>query len=119
MAEFELTKRAFQFSVTVLKFFGAFQLNSEFRFLKIQLYRSVTLIRANITEGSAGSSRKQLAQYYSIALRSARESCYWLKLINSVFSELEKSKMDSIIAECEAIIRILGKSINSLKTSTK
>jgi four helix bundle protein len=118
MAEFELRNRAFQFSVTVLKFFGTIKLNTEFQLLKIQLYRSITSIGANITEGSSGSSKKQLSQYLSIALRSANESFYWLKLIDAVFPEIEKNKLAEIISECEAIVRILGKSVSTLKSKS-
>ena len=118
MAEFELKNRAFRFSVSILKFFGSISLNSELRFLKIQLYRSATSIGANIIEGSAGSSKKQLAQYYSIALRSANETIYWLKLIYEVYIDIDRKQMSELINECESIVRILGKLVSTLRSNS-
>jgi len=118
MAEFGLRERTFQFSVKILTFLGASNLNAELRFLKIQLYRSSTSIGANVAEGSNGTSRKQLAQYFSIALRSANESIYWLKLIKEVIQGIDLVKLEELIQECVSITRILGKSISTLKTKT-
>jgi len=118
MAEFELKNRAFRFSVSILKFFSSVSINSELRFLKIQLYRSATSIGANVIEGSGGSSKKQLAQYYGIALRSANETVYWLKLINEIYTEIDRIQISEFLKECESIVRILGKSIATLRSNT-
>jgi four helix bundle protein len=117
MAEFRLKERAFQFSVSVIKHFLSISLNSEFLFLKKQLYRSVTSIGANIIEGSGGASKKELARYLQIALRSSTESTYWLKLIKEIFDNPKNEKLDELIAESESITKILGKSLVSIKTS--
>lgn len=118
MAEFQLKERAFKFSVSLIKYFSSVTLNSDFRFLKNQLYRSATSIGANVIEGSGGSSKKELARYFRIAIRSANETTYWLKLILEVFEEVERSKIQELVIESESITRILGKSIATLNSKT-
>lgn len=118
MAEFVLRERAFQFSVSVLKFFSAFDFSYDFRFVKTQLFRSCTSIGVNIIEGSAGSSKKTLIQFYRIALRSAHETTYWLRLIKEVFPQLDQASIQLQILESEAISKILGKSIITLQNKS-
>jgi len=118
MAEFELKKRAFQFTTSVIKTFAKVDMGYELKFLKSQLYRSVSSIGANLVEGGAGSSRKMLIQYYRIALRSSRETGYWLQLISEIFPEIDKQTLDSHLSECESISRILGKTIVTLNNQS-
>ena len=118
MAEFHLKERAFKFSVSLIKYFSSISLDSDFRFIKIQLYRSATSIGANIIEGSGSSSRKELLRYFRIAIRSAAETTYWLKLVKEIYSNIDKNRVDEFVMEPEAITRILGKSIATLGTKT-
>ncbi len=79
-----------------------------------QLMRSGTSIGANIHEGQGTQSRRELARYLEISLRSARETAYWLLIISKLklgFSERAKVLM----GECDQIERVLFTSINSLR----
>jgi four helix bundle protein len=55
-----------------------------------QLLRSGTSIGANIVEGKAGSSTKDFRNFYTIALKSANETKYWLCLIRDTILINEK-----------------------------
>jgi four helix bundle protein len=46
-----------------------------------QIRRSGVSVGANVREGKASSSRKELARFYSIALRSANETDFWFEVI--------------------------------------
>ncbi len=46
-----------------------------------QLLRSGTSIGANISEGIYAQSKPDFIHKYSIALKEAKESSYWLKLL--------------------------------------
>lgn len=46
-----------------------------------QLLRSTASIGANLQEGSAPSSRRDMAAKYAIALREAREAHFWARLL--------------------------------------
>ncbi|MGV3510007.1 MAG: four helix bundle protein [Sphingobacteriaceae bacterium] len=40
--------------------------------------KSATSIGANVVEGKSGSSRKDFRNFYTIALKSANETKYWI-----------------------------------------
>lgn len=72
-----------------------------------QLLRSATSIGANVVEGKAGSSKKDWKNYYSIALKSANETKYWLCLITETL-DVPKDKAKDLIKEADEISRIIG-----------
>lgn len=48
----------------------------------LQVFRSGTAIGANIEEGHAAHGKRDMASKYTIALREARETEYWLRLLS-------------------------------------
>lgn len=80
--------------------------------------RSATSIGANVIEGKSGNSRKILISYFSIALRSANETKYWLCLLRDTI-EVDKMETNHLINEADEISKILGKSILTLKQDAK
>ena len=83
--KFELEERCFQFSLLVVKQADKLKENKVPFSLIDQLIRSSTSIGANITEGQSSGSTKELLRYYRIALKSANETKYWLRLLNEGF----------------------------------
>ena len=51
------------------------------RALSNQLVRAGTSIGANVEEAQAGQSRADFICKISIALKEARETCYWLRVL--------------------------------------
>ncbi|MDE3251240.1 MAG: four helix bundle protein [Bacteroidota bacterium] len=72
-----------------------------------QLVRSATSIGANVVEGKAGSSKKDWKNYFSIALKSANETKYWLCLIRDTI-DVSKTKMEELITEANEISKIIA-----------
>ncbi|MEM8780617.1 MAG: four helix bundle protein [Cyanobacteria bacterium P01_G01_bin.49] len=72
-------------------------------------------IGANCSEAKYAQSRKDFINKYSIAIKEANETLYWMRImINSnLISNHEFSQM---MTENETIIKILTASINKLKT---
>ncbi|QKQ77723.1 four helix bundle protein [Nostoc sp. TCL240-02] len=69
---------------------------------------------ANYSEAKYAQSNKDFINKYSIALKEASETLYWIKIM--IKSELvSKSKFQNLIEENEIIIKILTTSINKLK----
>lgn len=69
---------------------------------------------ANIEEAYAAVSRRDFTLKMSIALKEARETHYWLRLIKD--SELVPAiRIDSLIQESLEIKLILGKTVKSSK----
>jgi four helix bundle protein len=73
------------------------------RLLGRQLLRSATSIGANLEEADGAQSRPDFASKCTIALKEARESHYWLRLLQAT----AKIERDSLLIECNEIIAIL------------
>ncbi len=76
-----LQKRAFIFSVEIIKFVEKLPKDKAVYIIIDQLLRSATSIGANIIEAQSASSRKDFANFYHFALKSANETKYWLMLL--------------------------------------
>lgn len=74
----------------------------------------MTSIGANLTEAKASSSRAEFKKFYEIALKSANESKYWLRLL--VESELiTRHDFDAINNELEEITKMIAAGVLKLK----
>lgn len=102
-----LPERSLLFSKQLLHNLSHLPNTSVIRILTDQLLRSGTSIGANITEAQYAATRKQFFQYYRIALRSSRETEYWLALLattdvvpKEVIAELQNaaSQLSRILA---------------------
>jgi four helix bundle protein len=79
-----------------------------------QFLRSGTSIGANCAEAIYAQSRNDFISKYSIALKEASETNYWIKVM--LKSELATEKEFSLMQEeTERIIKILTSIINKLK----
>lgn len=81
--------------------------------LASQVFRSGTSIGANVEEAQAAQSKKDFISKMSIAAKEARETRYWLRLLNE--TPLTEKETKNLLSELEEIINILTKII---KTST-
>lgn len=82
-----------------------------------QVIRSATSIGANCEEAQDAFSRKDFLKALTISLKEAKETRYWLKIIDR--SELLSSLMIAAeLRECNEIIGILVASVRTLKHGT-
>jgi four helix bundle protein len=70
----------------------------------------VLLIGANIEEAQAAESKADFTHRYNIALKEARETKYWLRLI-SASKRPKNIDIDSLIKESDEICRIIAQII--------
>ncbi|MBL1410858.1 four helix bundle protein [Sphingobacterium faecale] len=103
---FDIKDRAFEFSKSIVLFVKDSSFERIFHSVFDQLVRSATSIGANITEGKAGSSKNDFLKFHIIALKSAKETEYWLKLINETILT-DSEKIPELLKETDEIIRIL------------
>ncbi len=101
---------SFDFSIQIIGLYKILIANKEY-ILSKQLLRSATSIGANVEEAMAAQSRKDFISKMSIASKEARETRYWLRL-------LEKSKLVDIdysayLNSAEHIINILTKNVKT------
>ena len=107
--------RCYEFSKRVVLFMNDIQINRIQYSLPDQLLRSATLIGANIIEAKSGSSKKDFIRFYTIVLKSANETKYWLCLIRDTMSTINKETVIELLNEANEISRIIARSIISLK----
>ncbi|WP_407405491.1 four helix bundle protein [Chryseobacterium sp.] len=106
MKENDLLKRTFDFGVTVIKYLRTLPDTSDLKIIKYQLVKAVTSIGANYEEAQAGSSKADFINKVNIALKEARETNYWLRMIEAL--EDEKSGLLLLIKESNELKNILG-----------
>jgi four helix bundle protein len=78
----EIQERTFEFAIRIVKLCQYLDEKPGVkRILSNQLLRSGTSVGANIEEAQAGQSRADFLSKMSIASKEARETLYWLKLL--------------------------------------
>lgn len=105
-----IKEKSFQFALDIIELYKTLQDKKEFVLSK-QVLRSGTSIGANIEEASAGQSRKDFLSKMSVASKEARETRYWLKLLNK--SQIVQQNYEKYLTEIESIISILTKIIKT------
>ena len=111
-----IIEKTFQFSLDIISLYKKLQNEKEY-ILSNQLLRSATSIGANVEEAMAAQSKKDFINKMSVASKEARETKYWLKLLDK--SNLTKLNMLTFLMEIEHIINILTKIIITAQTNLK
>ncbi|GGZ51298.1 MULTISPECIES: four helix bundle protein [Flavobacteriaceae] len=106
--------KTFNFSLSIISLFKKLQENKEFIISK-QLLKSATSIGANVEEATAAQSKRDFINKMSIASKEARETKYWLRLLND--SELTTLDVLDEIKEVNHIINIITKIIITAKNN--
>ena len=116
MKENIIATKTFDFSLSIINLFIELKKENELIISK-QIMRSGTSIGANVEEAIAAQSKKDFINKLSIASKEARETKYWLKLLNK--SELTKISVDDHLIEIEHIINIITKIIKTSQEKLK
>lgn len=108
--------KSFKFSLSIISLYKLLQKEYEYIISK-QLLRSATSIGANIEEAIGGQSKKDFLAKISIALKEARETRYWLKLLQE--SDLSSIDLTTEQQEILEIVNILSAIVKTTRTSLK
>jgi len=114
----QIQDRALEFGVGILKFADKLPKSTAGAVLAKQLIRSGTSIGANMEEADGAASKNDFINKVTIARKEARETRYWLRLINK--AELMHHKgnveeLESLLKESLEIMRVLSAIINKAK----
>ncbi len=104
----EIVTRTFEFAVRITKlclFLG--NKPGASRTLGNQLLRSGTSIGANLEESQSAASTADFVNKLTIALKEARETCYWLRLLSAA-DVVDKKRLTPLTQEANEIAKILG-----------
>jgi len=111
----DIRERTFSFAVEIVQLCRKLEGDyGVWRVMGKQLLRSGTSIGANAEEAQAGQSRADFISKYAIALKEARETIYWLRLVQET-SSLGDVGIDRLIQEAEEISKIIGSIIVNTK----
>jgi four helix bundle protein len=111
----DIRERAFGFAVHVIRLYRHLDEQPGVgRIIGKQLLRAGTSIGANVEEAQAGQSRADFISKNAIALKEARETHYWLRLL-AASNVLEESRISDLQAEAEELMRIIAAIIVSTK----
>ncbi|MBI5808597.1 MAG: four helix bundle protein [Ignavibacteriales bacterium] len=110
-----ILEKSFDFAVKITKYYVE-SIKKDYLLKDIlrQLLRSGTSIGANVSESQEAVSKKDFINKLSIALKEAKETEYWLKILfqSCIINE---NLYNELINECHQIIRILVSILKKLK----
>ncbi len=101
-----IQEKSFNFALRIIKLSNYLRENKNEFVLSKQLLRSGTSIGANIEEALGGYSPSDFKFKLTIAYKEARETHYWIRLLNES-GFLIKKQSDSMLNDCEEILKLL------------
>jgi len=110
-----IVDKSFVFAVGIVKLYQKLVSENKEFVLSKQLLRCGTSIGANIEEAVGGISKRDFIAKLQISYKEARETKYWLRLMIET-DIISKAEAESLISDCEEIIRII---VAIIKTSKK
>ena len=115
MKESVIKNKSFNFALSIIDLYKLLISKNEYVLSK-QILRSGTSIGANVEEASAAQTKKDFAYKMSISSKEARETLYWLKLIQ--YSELiPEANFDKLYVDIEELIKILTSIVKTTQTN--
>jgi len=88
----ELLDRTFNFGVNCLLFLETLPKSKTFSIIIFQLGKASTSIEANYEEAQSAESSKDFIHKIGVVSKETRESNYWLRVLNAILIESEKTK---------------------------
>jgi four helix bundle protein len=103
-----IQKKSFEFAVRAVNAYKYLIENKKEHVLSKQFLRSATSIGANIEEAIGAQSKADFLSKLSISYKESRETKYWINLLNKT-EYLSPKEAESLLADLEEILKIIGK----------
>jgi four helix bundle protein len=104
----DLRKRTFDFAVRIVKLCHYLhEKPGVSRTLAHQLLRAGTAIGASVEEAEAGPGGADLVGQYAMALKEARATHYWLRLLVAT-EVVAETRLAELLNEADELTRIIG-----------
>jgi len=114
----DIKERTYNFALQIIRVIQQLPIDPATRIISRQLIRSGTSIGANVEEATAAGSRDDFTYKMNIALKEARETHYWLRILrDSKF--IDKKNIEPAITEAEEIKKILGAVVSKMRGKSK
>ncbi len=111
---YDLRRRSYVYALEVIKCLKMLPDDYVSRTLEHQLLRSTTSVGANIVEAQAASSKKDFANFYTHALKSAHESRFWFHLLRDS-GKVAPEIIEPLVSETGELANILAASVLTIK----
>jgi four helix bundle protein len=115
---FDLEERLLEYAVRIIRLVDALPASPAGRHVANQLLRCGTSPLANHGEVQGAESRKDFIHKLGLCLKEIREARRWLRLVHSV-PLVPPRKIDPLITETEALIKIFAASIRTAKRNKR
>ena len=110
-----IRNKSYNFSLEIIKIYQELTKDKKEFIISKQLIRSGTSIGANIEESIGAQSKNDFISKISISYKEARETLYWIHLLTDS-NFLNKQQSDTLIYDCEELLKILGSIIKTSKS---
>ena len=117
MSESIAVMKSYDFAVRIIKLFQYLNNEKKEFVLSRQVLKSGTSIGANVEEAQGSQSEKDFISKMSIAYKETRETHYWLRLMRDT-EIIEEKPINSLINDCEELLKILGTILKTMKNKT-
>jgi len=117
--KYDLEERLVNFAVSIIDITEKLPGNQTGKHISGQLVRSGTSPASNYGEAQGAETRQDFIHKMKIALKELRESRIWLKIINKKMLISAKNEIESVLCECEELIRIFVKCIKTAESNTE
>ncbi|MFQ6673989.1 MAG: four helix bundle protein, partial [Fidelibacterota bacterium] len=104
-----LEERTFEFAIRILDLLGLLPVNRKTGVIISQMAKAGTTVGANYEESQASHSKGDFYFKIGICLREARESNYWLRIINRRNWLNGNELLDFLVNESAELKGIFGK----------
>ena len=118
MKKNEILDLSFDFALEIIKLVKYLKANKEF-VMSSQLLRSGTSIGANITEAQAAQSTNDFIAKMSISSKEARETEYWLRLLDKSNYLDEYQNKSVLFNSIQSIVKLLTSIIKTTREKNK
>ena len=108
--------KSYQFALAIIELVRKFPRRTDGYVLGNQLLRASTSIGANVEEAIGAFSKNDFSHKMSIALKEARESNYWLRLIRDSHL-VEAADLKNLPEDSEELRKILTSIVKSAQKS--
>ena len=97
---YDVKQRTYLFARSVIRFLDGLPEDHIIRTIGQQLLRAATSIGAHVIEAKSASSKRDFANFYTHALKSANETKFWLGLLKDS-SKAADGKADPLLSEAQ------------------
>lgn len=108
MKENVLLEKSFAFAIRVVKAYKYLVEEKKEFVLSRQFLRSRTSIGANSEEAVGGQSKADFISKLAIAYKEARETRYWIRLLNAT-EYFDNTQTKSLLDDVEELLKIIGR----------